>query len=80
MILSSDSKRYTSLYLAVTNGHITTVKTLLKFFYIKNVAIETTIKIDVCTTLAKLTNIALRSNFTEITKLLLITYNCDVNY
>jgi ankyrin repeat protein len=79
-VLSSDSEEYTPLHLAVINGHTAAVRTLLESLYIKDVAIKTTIEIDVCTTLAKLTDIALRSNFTEIAKLLLVTRNCDVNY
>jgi glycerophosphodiester phosphodiesterase len=79
-VLSSDSEGYTPLHLAVTNGHTATVRTLLESLHIEDIAIETTIEMDVCTSLAKLIDIALRSNFTEIAKLLLATRNCDVNY
>ncbi|KAG9228027.1 ankyrin repeat-containing domain protein, partial [Amylocarpus encephaloides] len=79
-VLSADSEGYTPLHLAVKNGHTAAVRTLLESLHIEDVAIETTIEMDVCTTLAKLTDIALRSNFTEIAKLLLATRKCDINY
>jgi glycerophosphodiester phosphodiesterase len=79
-VLSSDSEGHTPLHLAVINGHTVAVKTLLESLHTENVAIETTIELDVCTALAKLTDIALRSNFTEIVKLLLATHRDDVNY
>lgn len=79
-ILSLDYEGHTPLHLAVTNGHTSSVSALLEFLHVRDVALETMTDMDVCTTLAKLTNVTIRSNFTEINKLFLETYHSDVNY
>ncbi len=79
-VLCSNFEGYTPLHLAVINGHTNAVRTLLECLHIEDVAIETAIDVGVCTTLAKLTGIALRSNFTEIAKLLLATGVYNIHY
>ncbi|KAH6673062.1 putative glycerophosphocholine phosphodiesterase Gde1 [Halenospora varia] len=78
--LLPDSEEYTPLHMAVIHGHTRTVRTLLEFLRLEDVTAQTIIEMELFTTLAKLTGIALRSNFTEIAKLLLATGKVDLNY
>ena len=77
---SSDSEGYHPLHMAITNGHTAAVETLLESLHMEDVAIETTIGKDVCTTLAKL--IAARSGREEYVKMLIEShglYELDLN-
>lgn len=78
-ILSRDKEGHTPLHLVVTNGHTAAVRALLTSLHIHEGAIEMMDEMNLYATLAKLTNIALRANFSEIAQLLLATRYCDVN-
>lgn len=58
-----DLEVYTPLHMAVINGHTGTVRTLLEFLGLEDVATQTIIEVELYKTLAKLTGIALRLNF-----------------